>query len=89
MRRGGDYFTRPRGVNVKRRRSARAQKGFDATDGGEETRAAKERIRRKRRAELGRRLVETVLLGVIGCAVLGQWDVKDRLTTWWRGMCGS
>lgn len=84
VRNGGDYFSRPRGI--KRRRRAQAQKGLDVTDEDEERRVLKERIWRKRRAELGRRLVETVLLGIISFAVIGQPNVKDALLSWWRGM---
>ena len=82
-RHDGDYFTRPR--DTWRRGSAKSSKSADSADADEETRAAKERIRRKRRAELVRRLVETVLLALVASTVITQQTVRDMAILWQRG----
>ncbi|KAF2098760.1 hypothetical protein NA57DRAFT_39758 [Rhizodiscina lignyota] len=62
-RHGSDYFTSSRGV--RKRGTAKPRKGADTTSAEEEARVARERIRKKKRAELIRRSVEMMLLGII------------------------
>lgn len=67
-------------TNAKNKRSAAEKAAND-----EELREARARFVKRRRAELGRRACEVLLLIVIGMLVLGNESVRSSIQPWHRG----
>lgn len=62
--------------------------GNDRSSTDEETRVARAKFVKRRRAEMHRRISEVALLGFLGLLILWNESIRDSLQSWHRGKSG-